>query len=385
MTAVDSTANFLNRTDSQRLAEAKERIEKDFDHMIGYPLAHEFDYSELYGFFQYHLNNIGDPYVESTIKGNTKEFEREVIEFYADLFRAPKDDYWGYVTNGGTEGNLFGLYLGRRLNPNGVVYHSSAAHYSIMKATDILAVPSEVVPAQPSGEIDYDELARAFARHPGKPAIILANVGTTMTEARDDILKIKEILKQQNVTQSYIHSDAAFAGVYLKALDLPCAFDFADGADSIAISGHKFIGAPMPCGIVLTKQGHHMNLSQKVSYINSLDTTLSGSRNGHTVLMMWYAIKRWGLEGFRQRALTCREVADYAETQLHTLGWSVRRNPDALTILIKDVSAPIRDKWQLATQDGWSHIMCVPGVDKEHIDKFLKDLVDGLGENAKTA
>jgi histidine decarboxylase len=374
MTALENTAHFLNQTDLQHLAAAKERIENDFDHMIGYPLAHEFDYSELYEFFQYHLNNIGDPYVESTIKGNTKEFEREVIEFYADLFRAPKDDFWGYVTNGGTEGNLFGLYLGRRLNPNGVVYYSSASHYSIAKAIDILAVPSEVVSAQPNGEIDYGKLARALTRHSGKPAIILANVGTTMTEARDDILKIKQILKRQNVTQSYIHSDAAFAGVYLKALDLPYPFDFADGADSIAISGHKFIGAPMPCGIVLTKQSHHKNLSEKVSYINSLDTTLSGSRNGHTVLMMWYAIKLWGLQGFRQRALICREVADYAETQLRILGQLVQRNPDALTILIKDVPSPVRDKWQLATQDGWSHIMCVPGVDKEHIDKFLKDL-----------
>ena len=32
------------------------------------------------------------------------------------------------------------------------------------------------------------------------------------------------------------------------------AWDFEDGADSIAISGHKFIGAPIPCGTVLARR-----------------------------------------------------------------------------------------------------------------------------------
>lgn len=31
---------------------------------------------------------------------------------------------------------------------------------------------------------------------------------------------------------------------------------------SISVSGHKFIGAPMPCGVVITRQRYVMALSQ---------------------------------------------------------------------------------------------------------------------------
>ena len=36
----------------------------------------------------------------------------------------------------------------------------------------------------------------------------------------------------------------------------PQAFGFDAGVDSIAVSGHKFIGSPMPCGVVLARRRH---------------------------------------------------------------------------------------------------------------------------------
>ncbi|SHL30149.1 hypothetical protein [Chryseobacterium contaminans] len=35
---------------------------------------------------------------------NTHSFEREVIDFFAHLFNAQENNYWGYITNGGSEG-----------------------------------------------------------------------------------------------------------------------------------------------------------------------------------------------------------------------------------------------------------------------------------------
>jgi hypothetical protein len=35
--------------------------------------------------------------------------------------------------------------------------------------------------------------------------------------------------------------------------------------------------------------------------------------------------------------------------------------------------------------DGWSHIVCMPGVTTEHIDRFLSDLVDTEGLRAPGA
>ena len=64
------------------------------------------------------------------------------------------------------------------------------------------------------------------------------------------------ILDELAIENRYIHCDAALCGGYAAFLDPPPAWDFEDGADSIAISGHKFLGSPIPCGIVLARRAH---------------------------------------------------------------------------------------------------------------------------------
>lgn len=363
--------NYLNSVDSQRLRQLKDDLRTDM--RLGYPMALDIDYSEVNDLFRHHINNIGDPYIDPIFDCHAKDMEREVISFYADLFRAPVDDRWGYVTSGGTEGDLFGLYLGRTLYPDAIAYHTTASHYGVMKAVDILNMPSELVATAPSGEMDYDDLRQAVGRHPNKAAVVLANIGSTMTEAKDNVVRIKEILQEHGVSH-YIHSDAALAGVPLSLMRPHHPFDIADGADSISISGHKFIGSPVPCGIVITRSSVRERLGKSISYIGTQDTTITGSRAGHAVVMMWYAMKRWGREGFKKRAKQSFELAEYAEAQLRAAGWDAWRNPQSMTVVIKDPPASLRKKWQLASQDGWSHIVCVPGMTRRHIDAFLADL-----------
>jgi hypothetical protein len=84
-----------------------------------------------------------------------KAFEREVVSFYADIFNAPANNHWGYVTNGGSEGNLYGLYLARELYPNGIVYYSEATHYSVQKNLHLLNMNSIVIRSQPNGEMAF--------------------------------------------------------------------------------------------------------------------------------------------------------------------------------------------------------------------------------------
>ena len=49
---------------------------------------------------------------------------------------------------------------------------------------------------------------------------------------------------------------------------------------SVSVSGHKFIGAPVPCGVVITRQKYISALANNVEYLNSRDATIMGSRNG---------------------------------------------------------------------------------------------------------
>ena len=112
------------------------------------------------------------------------------MAFFQKHLRAPKDDTWGYITSGGTEGNLYGLYLARELYPDGVVYYSEHTHYSAAKIVRVLGARSIMIRGRDDGEIDYDDLYETLKFHRDVPPIILANIGTTMHGAVDDLTRI---------------------------------------------------------------------------------------------------------------------------------------------------------------------------------------------------
>ena len=359
-----------------------DRIEERSKTFIGYPGAVDFDYSELYSLMNYGLNNVGDPFIDSHCDMHTKDFEREVISFFAELFYAPRNNWWGYVTNGGSEGNLYALYLARELYPNAMVYYSEATHYSIQKNIHLLGMDSITIRANDKGEIDYDDLEVTIQMHRHQPAVILANIGTTMTEAKDDIPRIKGIMKAYAIKNHYIHCDAALAGPYLAAMEKG-SFDFRFGADSIAISGHKFIGSPIPCGVVIVKKSNKDRIGRSVSYIGSMDTTISGSRNALTPLFLWYAISKMGKSGLVKRAMDSLSIAGYAVEKLSAAGIPSWRNEDALTVVFPRPHDAICHKWQLASENDTSHLICMPGVTKDHIDAFVGDYMDAANHPGK--
>jgi histidine decarboxylase len=370
---------YLPRTDQMQLDRFLEYLEDVANREIGYPVAFDFDYSALTPFLEFSLNNAGDPFMPMTYLLNSHDFEREVVSFFAGLARAPEDQWWGYVTNGSTEGNLYGLYLSRELLPDGIVYFSQDSHYSVGKNLHFLNMRHIMIRAQPNGEIDYEDLRETLRIRRDAPPIIFANIGTTMKEARDDIGTISEILDDLAIESRYIHCDAALCGGYAAFLEPRPAWDFEDGADSIAISGHKFIGSPIPCGIVLARRAHVERIGHSVAYIGSVDTTISGSRNGFTPLLLWYAIRSLGIEGLKQRIDESLQVAAYAEEQFNAAGINAWRNPQALTVVFPQPSPDVRKKWQLASASGFSHLICMPHVRREQIDELIRDIEQSGG------
>ncbi|RFS19178.1 histidine decarboxylase [Chitinophaga silvatica] len=366
--------NLISAEDSAEMLALLANIEERTHSFLGYPVSKDFDYSPLQPFLQYPLNNLGDPFISSTYAVGSREMEKYVVKFFAELFRAQTDDWWGYVTNGGSEGNLYGLYLAREIYPKGMVYYSESTHYSVQKNIHLLNLPGIIIKSQPGGEIDYEDLEAAIRLNRHLPVIVLANIGTTMTEARDDVYQIKNILKKLAIRHHYIHADGALSGSYSAFITPRPAFDFEDGIDSIAISGHKFIGSPIPCGVVIAKKSHRDRIARSVAYIGTLDTTITGSRNGHSPLFLWYALKKMGINGLRARAEKSLETAAYAEARLNEIGIAAWRNTNAITVVFPAPSAKICQRFQLAVENGISHIICMPGVEKQQIDEFIAAL-----------
>jgi histidine decarboxylase len=364
----------LLEVDVQKLKKLKENIINARNSFLGYPVSKDFDYSDLDSFLEYPINNLGDPFEDCTYKVQTHDLEKEVVGFFAKLYRAQPTDYWGYVTNGGSESNLYGLYIARELYPKGMVYYSESTHYSIKKNIHLLNIPSIVIRSQENGEIDYEDLENTIRFNRHKPAIVIATFGTTMMESKDDVSKIKGILKKLAIQDHYVHCDGALSGSYGAFMDPKPSFDFKDGADSIAISGHKFIGSPIPCGVVITKRSHKDRIAKGISYIGSLDTTITGSRNGHSPLYLWYALKKLGVEGLKKRYEYSLSIANYCKEEMEKIGIPAWSNPNAITVVIPKMPKSIQLKWQLATEGDITHIICMPNVTKKQIDELIIDI-----------
>jgi histidine decarboxylase len=365
---------YLDPIAQQRLRDLLITTRSSYKHFLGFPASLDFNYRELAPIMQYMLNNIGDPLVETWHTLSSKSFEYDVLAFFAELFRAPKDAWWGYVANGSTECNLFALYVAREKLPDANVYYSQAAHYSVPKNIHLLRQRGVPVACQPNGEMDYTDLTRLLAEGNGQPAIVVASIGTTMTEAKDNVALIRESLRATGVMRSHIHADAALAGAYLPFIEPLHPFDFTDGADSINVSGHKFMGSPVPCGIILVHKEDKQRLNAAANYTGSIDATISGSRNGHAPLFLWYTLERWGKDGLKRRLHQSLEIAAYTHRRLLDIGWKTWRNPNTLTIMLATPPRELVIKWQLATQGEWSHVICMPGITKAKVDRFIADL-----------
>lgn len=359
----------------QRLDDLLQKLQVEADHFLGYPCTREFDYTPLFPFLAFPMNNVGDPFIASRYHLNSHEFEREVVHFFAELTHADRDEIWGYVTNGGTEGNMYGIYLAREIYPEGLVYYSEATHYSVPKILRMVHARNIMIKSQSNGELDYQDLAETIRIHRDVPPIIFANIGTTMTGAVDSLDKIQRIMRDLAISHYYIHADAALSGMILPFVEQPQPFDFAAGIDSISISGHKMVGSPVPCGVVLARKAHVQRIARAVEYVSTFDTTISGSRNAITPLFLWYAINTKGRTGFRRMIRHCLDIADYAVASFNKVDIAAWRNPNSITVVFPRCTEDVLRKWQIALQADIAHIITMPHVQTRHIDALLADIV----------
>ena len=368
---------------------------------VGYPVNSDFDYSPLFSFLNFNINNVGDPYINSNYGINSRMAEQPVLDFFANLFHASDRNYWGYLASGGTEANMYGLYNGRvflefpsqcslNYRPTPIAYFSEDTHYSIQKALRMLKVPQRIIPSTPKGAIQVSKLMDAILQSDleAHPPLIAVTLGTTFKGAYDDLEEIVNQLQRHQIERFYIHVDAALGGLFLPFLEdqsgesnisgnkgykVP-VFDFRLPIGSIAVSGHKMIGTPCPCAIFMTLKKNMAYEWETIDYIGTLDSTLSGSRNGLAAILLWYAIATKGFNGFRKQALHMLEVADYATQRIKATGFNAWKNDLGLSVVFDRPPEWLVRKWSLATVGDYAHLFAMGHVNKRLIDQLAKDL-----------
>jgi len=374
--------NQLSPSDLRRLDALHERLSSASARNIGYPTNQAFDYSTLFRFLEFSINNVGDPFTGTNYRLNTMEFEREVVADFARYTEAPEGQWWGYVTSGGTEGNMYGLYVARELFPDGICYFSEDTHYSVAKVLRLQHTRNIMIKSQPDGQMDYADLRETLRIHRDVPPILFCNIGTTMKGAVDDVSLIRALLEDLAIPNAYIHADAALSGMILPFVEAPQPWNFAAGADSISISGHKMLGAPVPCGVVIARKAHVDRISRSIEYIGALDTTIAGSRSGLAPLMLWHRLRTLGEQGMREIVEGCLQRAEMAVQKLQSQGIPAWRHANSITVVFPRPPKSMMEKWIIAPKKDIGHLIVMPHVTTEMLEEFIEDYVQAFQATA---
>lgn len=365
------------------IADFETRLRERTDHHLGYPYNLEFDYGDLVKLQHYSINNLGDPFLESNYGVHSREFEIAVLDWFAALWEIPKEDYWGYVTNCGTEGNLHGILVGRENLPGAILYASEDSHYSVFKAARMYKMDLVKVRSTPSGEMDYMHLEERLFENRPRPAVINLNIGTTVKGAVDNVDRAIDVLTRCGYKERddfYIHCDGALFGLMLpfiqNANTAAAQVTFRKPIGSISVSGHKFCGSPIPCGVIITRQTYIAALANDVEYLNSRDATIMGSRNGHTPIYMWYTLCRKSVVDITNDVSYCLELARWFRDELCRHGIRNMLNDLSSTVVFeRPKDEGLIKKWQLACQGQDAHVVVMPNITKCKLDAFLSELL----------
>nr|XP_009420591.1 PREDICTED: serine decarboxylase 1-like [Musa acuminata subsp. malaccensis] len=361
------------------LAKYRKSLVERTKHHLGYPYNLDLDYGALSQLQHFSINNLGDPFIESNYGVHSRQFEVGVLDWFARLWELEKHEYWGYITNCGTEGNLHGILVGRESFPDGILYASRESHYSVFKAARMYRMHCVKVDTLTSGEIDCMDFRAKLLDHKDKPAILNVNIGTTVKGAVDDLDVLIQTLEESGFKDRfYIHCDGALFGLMLPFVTRAPKVTFKKPIGSVSVSGHKFVGCPMPCGVQITRLKHINALASNVEYLASRDATIMGSRNGHAPLFLWYTLNRKGYRGFRKEVQKCLRNAHYLRDRLMAAGVGAMLNPLSSTVVFeRPKDEGFVRRWQLACEGNIAHVVVMPSVTIEKLDDFLDELVAG--------
>ena len=189
----------------------------------------------------------------------------------------------GFITSGGTIGNLTGLLAARQkavqsdiwengLNEKLGVMVSSEAHYSVDRALRIMGFGASgiiKIPVTENFTMKTQLLDEYFTKAVHEGIKIIAVVGSapsTSTGMYDDLVAIAKFCSRKNL---WFHVDAAHGGGVIFSDKYKNLLAGIENADSIVIDGHKMLMTPAIMTFLLFKEKNnsYSTFSQKAQYL----------------------------------------------------------------------------------------------------------------------
>lgn len=222
-----------------------------------------------------------------------RQLERLVIDWLVPAFGMRG----GHLLPGSTLANLTALWAARELTGARRVVASAAAHVSVAKAAQILGLELVQVPVDDRQRLRVDRLPDDLSG-----AVLVLIAGTVATGAIDPL--------DAGHGAAWRHVDAAWAGP-LRLSGHAHLLDGIEAADSIAVSGHKWLYQPKESALILfaEPEAAHAVLSFGGGYLAAPNVGLLGS-HANIALPLAVTLLAWGRTGVAGRIAADMAVAD---------------------------------------------------------------------------
>lgn len=325
----------------------------------------------------------------------TQQLEIELIRLVSEeIMYASEKSIDGYVAPGGTEANIQALWIYRNYYQKkyrakhheiGVVF-STDSHYSFYKGANLLSIQSIPIPVNEETrqmELQTLEAKLQDANIQGvKYFIVVANMSTTMFGSVDDINAVTSVFKKNDYPYK-VHADGAFGGFIYPFTNPQNNLDFRNPEiNSITLDAHKMLMAPYGTGIFLIRKGWmEHTATNEAQYVQGLDYTLCGSRNGAHAVSIWMILQIHGPEGWKAKIDELMDETKRLCLALDEAEVPYFRNPQMNIITLKAgyISEEICDKYRLVSDNyeseaKWWKIVVMPHTKGKVIDNFVADL-----------
>ncbi len=254
------------------------------------------------------------------------------------------------------------------------VYVSGQSHSSVDKAALLAGFGRDtvrLVPCDDAFAMRADALEAMISRDRAAgmvPAAIVATTGTTATTAIDPVAAIAEVAARQAV---WLHVDAAMAGSAMILPEMRRLWDGIEGADSLVLNAHKWLGAPFDCSLYYVRDPEHLMrvMSTNPSFLQSgADGRVRNLRDWgiplgrrFRALKLWCLIREQGVDGLAARLR--RDIANaawLAAEAAATPDWRVLAPVPLQTVCVRHEP---------------------PGLDADALDAHTRAWADGINRS----
>jgi aromatic-L-amino-acid/L-tryptophan decarboxylase len=176
-----------------------------------------------------------------------------------------------------------------------------------------------------------------------KPSAVVATAGTTATTALDPVREIARICREHKL---WMHVDAAMAGSAMILPECRWMWQGIEGADSLVLNPHKWLGAAFDCSVYYVRDPEHLIrvMSTNPSYLQTAaDSQVKNLRDWgiplgrrFRALKLWFLIREQGVQGLRSRLRRDIENARWFEQKVRAARqWSVLTPVPLQTVCVR--------------------------------------------------